>query len=171
MHSVQRMFCFVLHWLLKQPKFLKVGTAGPAAMGLLVVALQLSGEPRLGKAAVDLYAHLPASLEASPSAAGFLAAELAKQSLRRKDGIAGAARANELYFDPATGTYQASPAKLPMGIALRVPASGDTPSAEVLALRAGVDAQTADLIRRGLLSAIEYDDLPPGDVLLGLATK
>jgi hypothetical protein len=34
-------------------------------------------------------------------------------------------------------------------------------SAEVLALLAGVDTKTADLIRRNLLAQIAYDELPP----------
>ncbi len=63
----------------------------------------------------------------------------------------------------------ATPAKLPSGIALRVPAIGDIPSPETLALLAGVDAGTAALLRRALLAAVEYDEQPPGEVLLGLA--
>jgi hypothetical protein len=74
-------------------------------------------------------------------------------------------------FDSTTGVFMATPATLPTGIASRVPASGDTPSAEVLALLAGVDAKTADLIRRNLMNQIEYDEMPPGDVLLGLSQK
>jgi hypothetical protein len=77
--------------------------------------------------------------------------------------------ANETYFEPTSGAYLAIPAVHPPGIAARVPASGDTPSAEVLALLAGVDAKTADLIRRNLMHQIEYDELPPGDILLGLS--
>ena len=45
------------------------------------------------------------------------------------------------------------------------------PPAEVLALLAGVDAKTATRIRQALLSNIEYDEQPPGDVLLGLSQK
>jgi hypothetical protein len=81
------------------------------------------------------------------------------------------AEANARYFDAVTGTYMATPAQLPPGMAVRAPASGDVPSAEVLALLAGVDEKTAALIRRSLLSQIEYDEQPPGDVLLGLSQK
>ncbi len=75
----------------------------------------------------------------------------------------------DLLFDPVTGAFMATAEKLPAGIAARVPASGETPSAEVLALLAGVDAKTTDLIRRNLMHQIEYDELPPGDILLGLS--
>jgi hypothetical protein len=45
----------------------------------------------------------------------------------------------------------------------------DPLSAEVLALLAGVDGKTAKLLRLSLLNAIEYDELPPGEVLLALS--
>ncbi len=106
------------------------------------------------------------------TAADCLSAMWADKALTGSSGsVYGEMAEGNYYFDSMTGVYQASPKKLPVGIALRVPTSGDTPSAEVLALLAGVDAKTATLIRRGLLSAIEYDEQPPGDVLLGLATK
>jgi uncharacterized protein YyaL (SSP411 family) len=73
------------------------------------------------------------------------------------------------HFDTVSGYYMATPEKLPVGLAARVPVLGETPSAEVLALLAGVDAKTADLIRRNLMNQIEYDELPPGDILLGLS--
>ena len=40
-----------------------------------------------------------------------------------------------------------------------------------VALRTGVDAKTAAAIRAALVAGIEYDDQPPGDVLLGLVSK
>ena len=105
------------------------------------------------------------------TAADYAAAALACRSLK-DNGKADhfLARGNELFFDPATGIYMATPAKLPSGIALRVPAIGDTPSPETLALLAGVDAGTAALLRRALLAEVEFDEQPPGEVLLGLAT-
>lgn len=82
-----------------------------------------------------------------------------------------AAAALRYYFDSTTGAFMATYARPPVGIATRVPTLGETPSAEVLALLAGVDAKTADLIRRNLMHQIEYDELPPGDILLGLSQK
>jgi hypothetical protein len=150
----------------KLPVFVRVGTARAGARALLVTALQRSGDKRLTKEAKVVKAGLRPE-----TAADYLAVALAGRSLGDKsaDGLIG--EAGKLYFDPATGAYQASPKELPPGIAVRVPASGDTPSAEVLALLAGVDAQSSTQIRRALLSNIEYDDQPPGDVLLGLSQR
>ena len=79
-------------------------------------------------------------------------------------------RVNALFFEPAQGRYFASPGKLPAGITVRVPASGDTPSAEALLLLTGVSVdQTA--IRNALASGIGEGATPPGDVLLALALK
>lgn len=153
----------------KRPAFGKVGKASPATQGLLITALLRAGEKRFAMVAAQLAAKLRAGLIRA-TAADLAAATLAFRALG--DEVAAGAlvvRANELYFDPSTGAYMASPAELPAGIAGRVPASGDTPSAEVLALLAGVDQKTAGLIRHNLLNQIEYDELPPGDVLLGLA--
>jgi hypothetical protein len=79
------------------------------------------------------------------------------------------ATTSERFFDPTSGRYMATPAKLPAGIAFRAPAVADPLSAEVLALLAGVDGKTAKLLRLSLLNAIEYDELPPGEVLLALS--
>jgi len=170
----------------KRPKFGKVGTASTGALAQFVVALYKSGQKRLveqiekiGDRAfpgVGVTPHLmimahSVTTSAEPTAADLLSAVL--MSKASKEVFEATAEmlgmANITYFDATTGAYMATPAKLPHGIAARAPASGDTPSAEVLALLAGVDAKTADLIRRNLLSQIEYDELPPGDVLLGLA--
>jgi len=155
----------------KRPKFVKVGSASNGAQGLLIAAFERAGEKRF----TALEVRLAEKLESAPVRAAPVdpvATALAFRALK-DDAIAGKrlAQANELYFDPVTGVYLASLAKLPPGIAMRAPASGDTPSAEVLALLVGVDQKTADLIRRNLLAAIEYDELPPGDVLLGLSQK
>jgi len=155
----------------KRPKFVKVGSASTGAQGLLITALERAGGKRFTAFEVQLAEKLESvPLRATP--ADHVSTALAFRAL--KDDAAASkrmAQANERYFDPASGVYLGSPAKLPMGIAVRAPATGETPSAEVLALLAGVDEKTADQIRRNLFAGIEYDDLPPGDVLLGLSQK
>ena len=163
----------------QRPAFVRVGTATSGAQGQLIAALQRSGVQRYRAVVAELLAKLRPPSDALPHLTGlpaaatafdYIAAALAFRPIRDEAAADRLlARAHELYFDPASGAYLVSPAKLPMGIAMRAPASGDMPSVEVLALLAGVDAKTADLIRRNLLSQIEYDELPPGDVLLGLA--
>lgn len=149
-----------------RPAFVRVGISTVVAQSLLVVALQRSGDKRLATIAAQLAAGLPEPR----TAAGYAAAALAFRSLKDKGKAAHfLARGTELFFDPATGRYMATPAILPPGIALRVPAIGDIPSPETLALLAGVDAGTAALLRRALLAQVEYDEQPPGEVLLGLA--
>ncbi|MDB6128475.1 MAG: hypothetical protein JWM35_2371 [Verrucomicrobia bacterium] len=151
----------------KRPAFVPVGIAPAGAQSLLVVALQRSGETRLAAIAAQLAAKLPEPR----TAADYAAAALAFRSLKdneRADHLL--ARGNEIFFDPAVGKYMASPAQLPSGIALRVPATGDIPSPETLALLARTDAGTAALLRLALLAEVEYDEQPPGEVLLGLAT-
>jgi hypothetical protein len=127
----------------KRPKFVKVGRASSGALSLLVVALARSNEARLVSEA--------ATIGARNAVQDFGAMPVAK------------------HFDPKYGRYVATPESLPSGIAFRAPAGADPMSPEVLALLAGVDASTAKAIRLGLLSAIEYDELPPGDVLLALS--
>ncbi len=168
----------------KRPDFAKVGIASRVTLGLLISALKRSCVPRLQLEGAGLAAEVSLKLYGSNDYAmthikGFRAEATAADYLamvgafRAVGGDTNAdhllTRANSLYFDPSSGVYLAAQAKLPMGIAMRAPASGETPSAEVLALLAGVDEKTATLIRRNLLSQIEYDELPPGDVLLGLA--
>ena len=170
----------------KRPKFAKVGSASAAALGQFASALQRSGEMRFDGMAYRIVENLPSILRdgrpAEPAhswasrtpatAADWLAAVLALQDRgNRANDEEMCARVNRLYFDARTGSYQATPAQLPPGVAARVPASGDTPSAEVLALLAGMEAGTATRIRQALLSTIEYDEQPPGDVLLGLSAK
>jgi uncharacterized protein len=135
-----------------------------------------SREKRLVDKAAAPTELLASELDDTASPVGrFAAADYtAYAGLQRMLGLNGLAEINleksvHHYLDAATGAYMAGPAELPSGIATRVPASGETPSAEVLALLAGVDAKTADLIRRNLMHQIEYDDLPPGDILLGLS--
>jgi hypothetical protein len=81
------------------------------------------------------------------------------------------AYADQRFLDPAVGNYMASAVEPPLGIAVRVPLTGTTPSAEVLALLAGATSKTKEVLLRGLFASIEYDELPPGDVLLGLASQ
>lgn len=169
----------------KRPAFVRVGTATTGTQGLLIAALQRTGEKRFTTLAAQLSGRLRerlaasgytlehiANFPASATAADYAAVALAFRTL--KDAATAdrlLARANELFFDATVGSYMASPVKLPPGIAVRAPASGETPSAETLALLAGADEQTAAPLRRALLSAIEYDEQPPGDVLLSLSVK
>lgn len=173
----------------KRPKFVKEGSASTAAIGWLAVAMRRSGEnrltdqlpkkqPRILLPSIMLLAphhevlgHSSNS-DAAPTAAdwlGMLFHADSHQQLEASDKKQLLQGAVDLLFDPVTGAFMATAEKLPPGIAARVPALGETPSAEVLALLAGVDAKTADLIRRNLMHQIEYDELPPGDILLGLS--
>lgn len=169
----------------KRPKFVKVGTARLLAKALLVEAIFRSKDDNLIKVMhrlpselhLEVGAILSLGLPTQATATDLLSvAQVFRLNRAHFRLIHDAevpnrliAETNGFYFDPTVGAYMASPADLPAGIVVRVPASGDTPSAEVLALLAGVDAKTADLIRRNLLAQIEYDELPPGDVLLGLS--
>jgi hypothetical protein len=162
----------------KRPKFTRVGTATTGALGLLIVAL-CRGEDRHREAAAGIMkqlnpseegtvAHHPGSI-VTGTATDHLAVALAfRYGGNNTAAERVLARAGELYFDAQTGSYQSSPAQLPVGIGVRVPVYGETPSPEVLALLAGVDASTAALIRHALLVNIEYDEQPPGDVLWAL---
>jgi hypothetical protein len=168
----------------KRPAFVRVGVASTGTRALLVLALQRSGEKRFATLATELGKALRQQLTAEGGVphqgfdvgAGTAFDHLAVARAFRSLGDDAAADrlvalANTRFLDVATGIYQAVPQPLPAGIALRVPAYGDTPVAEVLALRTGLDAKTATQIRRALLSNVEYDEQPPGDVLLGLATN
>lgn len=161
------------------PKWVPVGTARLGAQALFASALQRSGDGRLvtqGSALLErlsLDVFRPAGTPRTvpgDSAADYAALACALRA-QKTGGMANAllTEATRAYFDATAGSYMAVPAELPPGIALRIPATGDTPSAEVLALLAGVEAKTADLIRRSLLAQIEYDELPAGDILLGLS--
>jgi uncharacterized protein YyaL (SSP411 family) len=80
------------------------------------------------------------------------------------------ARANQLFFDVASGRYCATPAKLPPGIFTRPLAMGDVPSAESLALLAGVPPKEAQAAAAALSALLDDANTPaPGDVLLALA--
>ncbi len=170
----------------KRPKFVKVGSATATAWGLFVVALQQSGEKRLQKLAGEVMNKIPLTREPAaenesrsfspdskrfPFAADFLGTILALRTVHGKEDEVSKQMltvTNDHYFNTASGVYLTG---LFPGIAMRAPASSESPSAEVLALLIGVDQMTADLIRRNLYNAIEYDELPPGDILLGLATN
>jgi len=174
----------------RRPHFLQTGPATTGALGLFLSALQSArrtDESRYAAAAsaiADTLRRLAASADgtlprhagsaALASPADHLAVALGLRALANPKDAALAerliARVQDTYFDPASGLYQASPPTPSPGIALRVPASGEVPSAEALALIAGVPEATAAQIRRALLTAIEYDVLPPGDTLLALAT-
>jgi hypothetical protein len=163
----------------KRPKFVKVGSAKLAARAMLVEAILRSEEAGLievtRRQPLDMGLEFAKILAQSrpisnpPADLLTLAAVFRLKPTGDFTGLLGIC--NHHYFDAATGSYMAVKEDLGPGIALRVPASGETPSAEVLALLAGVDAKTADLIRRNLMHQIEYDELPPGDILLGLSQK
>lgn len=168
----------------KRPNFVRVGVASTGTRALLVLALTRSGEARLTQLAGEMGLALRQLLapdgsvphQGANSGAGTAFDQLAVARVFRAFHDNPTADrlvtlANARFFDRTTGAYQAVTSVLPAGIALRVPASGEAPAVEVLALRTEVGDETATQIRRGLLSAIEYDDQPPGDVLLGLATK
>lgn len=166
-----------------RPQFVPVGRASLHALALLYSVFWRTRGNEIG-VSVDIESKLRAARGTDGSLPHILgrdfpataADHLSLAWLRRVGGNSKFADesvtfATRQFFDGATGTYQASPTELPMGISLRVPAWGDTPSAEVLALLAGVDAKTATRIRQALLNSIEYDEQPPGDVLLGLSQQ
>ena len=72
-----------------------------------------------------------------------------------------------MFFDPAQGTYLASPAALPVGVFVRAPAGGDPPGADSLALLAGAPAEQATALTKALAAGLNAD-MVPGDVLLAL---
>lgn len=161
-----------------------VGRASVGAEGLLIVALARSGDPKMqaegralaagwvakagGSGPISL-AHARGGPE--PATAGdLLALALGLRAAGEAEPAAALiARANDRHLDRGAGLYMASPATLSAGIAVRVPALSEPLSAEVLALLAGADGETAALLRRALLAQIEYDEQPPGAVLLALA--
>ncbi|HEY5550964.1 MAG TPA: hypothetical protein VIK52_03690, partial [Opitutaceae bacterium] len=165
----------------KRPNFVRVGSAKLATQALLAVALHRSGEERYVSQASALAERLHKDLFrpvgttrmiAGDSAADYAALALAMRTIGADAGAAQLiAHANATFLDRKSGRFMATPPALPSGIAFRAPAAADPLSAEVLALLAGVDASTAKAIRLGLLDAIEYDELPPGDILLGLSPK
>ena len=93
------------------------------------------------------------------------------KAARRADAEALAnrllARAGGMFFDPAQGTYLASPAALPVGVFVRAPAGGDPPGADSLALLAGAPAEQATALTKALAAGLNAD-MVPGDVLLAL---
>jgi uncharacterized protein YyaL (SSP411 family) len=176
----------------KRPKFVKVGSGNRGAVTQFLTALHRSREVQLvgqfkqleesirGMAHSEILSTEVTTTEllkswkprVDPTAAELLSTYLMYRE-EGKGSVEMLRIVNEIYFDASCGAYMASASAkiLNSGIAARVPASGETPSAEVLALLAGVDAKTADLIRRNLMHQIEYDELPPGDILLGLSAN
>ncbi|HVU18435.1 MAG TPA: DUF255 domain-containing protein [Candidatus Didemnitutus sp.] len=78
------------------------------------------------------------------------------------------ARANERFLDAAHGRYLAAPAELPPGVFVRAPATGDAPSAECLAVQAGVASDTKASLARTAAAEMEAGSTAPGDVLFVL---
>ena len=169
--------------------------ATTAAHGLLLAALARAGqqlnEPRYRDAAVRTMAAIKQQLMLSPGGdlrhlrgspapatpADYAALALGGRELGKipKQAEADAlatrllARAGELYFDPSHGIYFAVPAALPAGIVVRPSAFSDAPSAESLALLAGVPPEQAAALTAALVAALENDASAPGDALLALA--
>jgi len=170
--------------------------ASAAAHGLLLAALARAGsalaEPRYLKAAEQLLdavkkqflagkdgelRHLRGS--AAPAGPADYAAlalgcrEFARAAHHKEaDALATQllATAASRFLDPVGGRYFATPAALPAGIFVRPLAQGDVPSAESLALMAGVAPDQAKAIVAGLLPALEDANTPAaGDTLLALA--
>ncbi len=79
-------------------------------------------------------------------------------------------RAGQTYLDGKSGVYLAVAAGLPAGFFVRPPAGGDAPSAESLALQAGVPPARARALAAGLSATLDDSGPPPaGDALLALA--
>lgn len=164
-----------------RPAFVRVGTARLHALALLAAALQRSplpahaqeGSALMEKLGLDVFRPVGTKREVpGETAADYLALAAVLRGAKAV-GMATTLRNDTggQYFDARAGVYLATTADLPPGITARVPVAAETPSAEVLALLAGAEPKNAALIRRGLLYRIEHDDLPPGDILLGLAQK
>ena len=80
------------------------------------------------------------------------------------------ALANEQFLDPISGLYYATPAVMPAGVFFRPLAQDEAPSAEALALLAGLPLAQRSLIAAGLAATLEAAAAPAsGDVLLALA--
>jgi hypothetical protein len=167
------------------------GTA--AAQGLALAAFSRAArelpEPRFASAAEKLYAalqhdfltadgglrHLPApSMPGGPAdyaAVAFGCRALARLG-RHPEAAALAdrlvARADAEFLDPAHGRYLATAIALPPGIFVRAPAVGDAPSAECLAVLAGLPADAKAGVVRNLGASLEPGTAAPGDVLLAL---
>ena len=169
-------------------------TAG--AHGLMLAALSRAGaqlaEPRYLKAAAQVFATVKkefvttsagdlrrvrgSASAGAPADYAALALGCREYSRAAKNKPADAlatqllVRMNQLFFDATGGRYFAAPAELPAGIFVRAPAAMDVPSAEALALQAGVPADTAKALESGLVAMADNAAAnAPGDVLLALA--
>ncbi|HVT73595.1 MAG TPA: DUF255 domain-containing protein [Lacunisphaera sp.] len=167
--------------------------ASAGAHGLVLAALAQAGaQPggeRFAAAAAKLFATIQVKFAAAPGAlhrfAGgdapaspqdFAAVALGCREFGRTAKNAGAgaladqllARATELFLAPE-GRLAATPAELPPGFFVRPPAAGDAPSAEALAVLAGLPAAPAKSLAAGLTASLDEAAMPPGDALLALA--
>jgi uncharacterized protein len=79
------------------------------------------------------------------------------------------AQAGQRFFEPKSGIYYAMPAGPAVGFFVRPPADGEAPSAEALALLAGVAPEQGRPMAATLSAALAESDAPaPGDALLAL---
>jgi uncharacterized protein YyaL (SSP411 family) len=167
--------------------------ATAAAHGLLLAALAQAGaQPggeRFAAAAAKVYATIKGQLAATtgslhrfadgdiPAAPqDYAAVALGCREFGRatKNAAAGEladkllTRAVALFLTPE-GRWAATPAELPPGFFVRPPAAGEAPSAESLAILAGIPAEPARTLAAGLTASLDEAALPPGDALLALA--
>ncbi len=79
-------------------------------------------------------------------------------------------RAGQVFFAARGGRYYATSAELPAGIFARPLAGGEAPTAEPLAILAGVPKEQAQAMAAALSASLEEMAAPaPGDILLALA--
>ncbi|HVZ64664.1 MAG TPA: DUF255 domain-containing protein [Lacunisphaera sp.] len=73
------------------------------------------------------------------------------------------------HFLTPEGRFAATPAELPPGFFVRPPAASDAPSAEALAVLAGLPPEHAKSLAASLTGSLDEAAMPPGDALLALA--
>jgi uncharacterized protein YyaL (SSP411 family) len=180
----------------KRPSPLRDPSASAGVHGLLLAAFARAGEqlnePRFAKATAQLYDAIKkhfmgpeagelrrlrdSSLPAVPfdytaMALGFK--EFSRVAHRADAGeLAGRllAKADTDFFDSVSGRYHVVGTTLPPGIFVRSWAVSDTPSAESLAIQAGVPADQIKVIAAALAASVDEVSAPPaGEVLLALS--
>jgi hypothetical protein len=171
-----------------RPRFVPSGRATLGARAHLALALRAAAdsvEGRFAAPAAELLEDLrriavggPRTLSRFPGSGGIpdpadlfaLVAALRTSADETVQSLAASLLSDALsrHLDAASGLVLASTAVPAAGRSRRVPSSGETPSAGALALVAGLSGSDAARVSRGLLQAITYDTLPPGDVLWAL---
>lgn len=158
------------------------GAAPLGAQGLLLAALWRAGSPLAAEAeALTRVLRLSTLAAASPAAPGSatlgvhdalgVAAGLSRSPHPedRQHARALAAYAERLFLDARTGAFWAISADRALALPWR-PLALPTPlRPAAIALSLGTDAATHGPLQRALRHAIEFDPLPPPDILLALA--